>query len=199
MKTSVLKSVVMSVVVATLSSSAFAAGPVAVNNYLKTDYAIVSAVLSVDDNYRIAIKDDGGNLIYRSARINSSSLFQRLIDLSTLADGEYSVIVEGAGDSEISKFNVKNSRLVNSAEVAVKSNVSFSLRNNDLLYVTHLNPSKNSAWININDERGNSIYSTSLPNTEVYSALYKVSELPKGTYVVSVSSDDNTQSYEFSK
>lgn len=199
MKTSVLKSVVMGVVVATLSSSAFAAGPVVVNNYLKTDYAIVSAVLSVDDNYRIAIKDDGGNLIYRSAKINNSNQFQRLIDLSTLADGEYSVIVEGAGDSEISKFNVKNNRLVNSDEEAVKSNASFSLRNNDLLYVTHLNPSKNSAWINIKDERGNSIYSTSLPNTEVYSALYKVSELPKGNYVVSVSSDDNTQSYEFSK
>lgn len=116
MTTSVLKSVVMGLVVATLSSSAFAAGPVVVNNYLKTDYAIVSTVLSVDDNYRIAIKDDGGNLIYRSAKINNSNLFQRLIDLNTLADGEYSVIVEGAGDSEISKFNVKNNRLVNSDE-----------------------------------------------------------------------------------
>ncbi len=199
MKTSVLKSVVMGVVVATLSSSAFAAGPVVVNNYLKTDYAIVSAVLSVDNNYRIAIKDDAGNLIYRSAKINNSTVFQRLIDLNTLADGEYSVIVEGAENKEISKFSVLNSRLVNSASEIVKSNASFELKSNDLLYVSHYNPSKTSAWISINDVRGNSIFSTSLPNTEVYSALYKVSELPKGTYVVSVSSNDNTQSYEFKK
>lgn len=200
MKTSTFKSVLVGLVVATFGSSAFAAGNVVVNNYRNTDYAIVSAVLSADDNYRVAIKDADGNLIYRSETISNANMFQRLIDLSSLTNGVYKIYVDGSSNDAIASFEVNNNRLVTKNEVAdAKTNAAFLLKDNSLLYITHLNPAKKGAWMEIADNYGHTVYSASLPEKEVYNGLYQVNSLPKGKYVVSVSSENDRHSYEFNK
>lgn len=199
MNTSMLKRGWMALVFAAVTVSAFAKDDVVVKTYRNTDYAIVSAVFGESDNYRVAIKDDLGNLIYRSAKISNSNMFQRLVDLSSLVDGVYHVYVVNDGSRRVSSFEVSNGRLVEEKMNDAKTDAAFLLRDNEMLYVRHINPAKSYSVMEITNERGEMVYTNELPAREVYNGLYKVSNLPKGNYTVSVATGNRSHRYEFSK
>lgn len=202
MKTNKTKGLVLAaLMLASAVASTFASGKLAVSPYLKTNFAIVSAVVSTEDGARLAIKDEFGTVLYRSSKINNAESFQKLLDLSTLPNGTYKVVLEGKSVKEVSTFEVKNSKL--SVEKYSASNVassaSFFRRNNDMLVVSYLNPALKSSSLTIYDSKGETVYSAEIPVKETYSALYKINDLPKGQYTVALSADAKTHSYDFER
>ncbi|MFT3740754.1 MAG: hypothetical protein QM786_18545 [Breznakibacter sp.] len=202
MKTNKTKGLTLAVLMmASAVASTFASGRLAVSPYLKTNYAIVSAVVSTEEGARLAIKDEFGNVLYRSSKIDNSESFQKLIDLSTLPNGTYKVVLEGKAVKEVSTFEVKNNKLAVEKYTAsdAASSASFFRRNNDMLVVSYLNPALKSSSLTIYDAKGETVYSAEIPTKETYSALYKINELPKGQYMVALTADSNTHNYEFEK
>lgn len=178
---------------------------VVVNNYKNTNYAIVSASLPFADKFSVTIKNSTGDMLY-TARVNNNAVaFQKLFDLSQLADGKYSILFNGKDQKYVSYFEIRNSELITSksdAGINVSSaNISstYMKQSNDIIYVSHINPELNRSSIEIFDNRGDSIYSSELPVQGSYTGAYKINNLPEGDYVMVLTSGNNTKSYEFQK
>jgi hypothetical protein len=193
------------VAIAAFSRPASATDKVVVNNYKNTNYAIVSASLPFADKFSVTIKNSTGDMLYNAKVSNNAVAFQKLFDLSNLEDGKYSILFNGEGQSFVSYFEIRNSELISSksdAGITVSSaNISSSYmkQKNDIIYVSHINPELNRSSIEIFDNRGDSIYSADLPVQGTYSGAYKINDLPKGDYVMVLTSGNNTKSYEFQK
>jgi hypothetical protein len=182
-----------------MAAPALASGKLMVSPYMKTNYAIVSAVVANNEGARLAIKDEVGNVLYRSHRINNVESFQKLIDISTLPNGTYKVYLEGKSVKEVNTFTIKNNKLVIDGKTEAGTTASFYRKNTDMLYVRHINPASKSSTLFIYDNNGETIYASMLPNKETYNALYKINELPRGQYKMVLIAGANTHSYEFKK
>jgi hypothetical protein len=204
MKTNKTKGLLMAALMLAVSTaSSFAAtGKIKVNPYLKTKYAIVSAVVPTSEGARLVIKDNEGNNLYVSSKINNVESFQKLIDLTTLANGTYKVVLQGKAIREISTFTVENHKLVNYSEtekVAAESVASITKKSDDMLYVSYFNPAKLTSTVAIYDSKGETVYYSALPANEQYAAIYKINELPRGNYKMELSAGNKTTKYEFAK
>jgi hypothetical protein len=203
MKTSKTKGLLLAMLmIATVAGSAAASGKLKVSPYLRTNYAIVSAVVASNDGARLAIRDSYGSVLYRSHKIDNSETFQKLLDLSSLPDGDYKVVLEGKTIKEVSSFTVKANRLVSEMSVmaseAPKTNT-FIRKSDDMLYVSHLNPELKTSTLAIYDKSGELVFTSTLPVKDSYSGLFKINSLPKGEYSVSLTTGKNSYNYEFSK
>lgn len=109
------KSILKSAAVAALVLSAVsveAKSKIAINRYLKTNYAVISVLSPETDVFRIEIMDYSGNVVYSSERVKDNSSFHRLYDLSNLSDGTYSVKYYSKAGTVSEKFEVKESKVV---------------------------------------------------------------------------------------
>lgn len=86
-------------------SSAFASDTLRINQYLKTDYSIVSVFNTSDSNLKLQIFDNNGN-IYYSQTIDAETSSQKLFDLSNLEDGNYSLVLVGKNSRVEEAFQV---------------------------------------------------------------------------------------------
>lgn len=193
------KPALAALLLAVVSGTAFAGSHASVNRYLKTNYAIVSAVIPAEEASRLAIKDADGNVLYRSSKSTETVAFQKLLDLSYLADGTYNVYAEGKESTLISTFEVKDHKLVTAKNDKAENITAYIGKNEKGLYVTQINPNAASSYLVIEDAKGETVYSSALPSTGTYKALYSINELPSGNYTVSLTSGEKTQSYEFTK
>lgn len=188
-------------VLALLSTGAFGKGKIYISSYLKTDYAIITAQHGNSENYRVRIYDEAGSELYSSLRINGSSAFQKLFDLSTLEDGKYSIELKSKKETSVEEFVIKGNRLasvVGSKEDSSLLNAFFRVSDNKL-YVSHMNFSNAGLQIRIGDEYGTDVYSSDLPSEGAYSGMFDVTNLPTGDYTVLLISGDKEYNYEFSK
>jgi len=91
-------------------SSAFASGNIRINQYLKTDYSIVSVFNTSDSNLKLQVYDMDGN-IYYSQTIDAETSSQKLFDLSNLEDGNYSLVLVGKNSRVEETFQVVAQKL----------------------------------------------------------------------------------------
>jgi hypothetical protein len=195
------KSVLSAVVLTVVSTSAFAAGHGSINPYLKTDYAIISAVIPADETVHIVIADTEGNELYRSSKVDNCGSFQKLLDLRNLNDGTYKIFSEGKTSKLISSFEVRNRKLVVNKGNTSNDDVfkAFVHKNNKGILVSQINPNQAKSVMVISDANGNVVYSNEIPAKSSYNALYSINQLPAGSYTVSLTAGDKTQTYKFVK
>jgi len=92
-------------------SSAFASGNIRINQYLNTDYSIVSVFNTSDSNQKLKVYDEKGNIFY-SQTVEAESNSQKLFDLSNLEDGNYSLVLVGKNSRVEQAFQVEARKLV---------------------------------------------------------------------------------------
>lgn len=104
------------VAILTLSlSTAFASGNLRINNYLNTDYSIVSVFNTSTTNLKLKVYNEEGDLFY-SETIEAETSMQKLFDLSHLADGNYALVLVGKNTRIEEQFVVKEQKLAVSTE-----------------------------------------------------------------------------------
>lgn len=104
------------VAILTLSlSTAFASGNLRINNYLNTDYSIVSVFNTSTTNLKLKVYNEEGDLFY-SETIEAETNMQKLFDLSHLADGNYALVLVGKNTRIEEQFVVKEQKLAVSTE-----------------------------------------------------------------------------------
>lgn len=188
-------------VLALLSTGAFAKAKIFITSYLKTDYAVITARYDAAENYRVKIFNTDGDELYASSKISGAASFQKLFDLTSLEDGDYTIELTSKKDKTIEKFAIKNHELVSvdgKKEDSEKLKAFFRVAN-DKLYVSHMNFDKAALRISIDDKFGTEIYNSALPSESTYSGMFDLTSLPSGEYQVSLVSGNKAYSYEFNK
>ncbi|MBS2209986.1 hypothetical protein KEM09_01125 [Carboxylicivirga mesophila] len=200
-KVNVLRRILPIAVLALLSTGAFGKGKIFISSYLKTDYAVITARFDVADNYRVKIFNKSGEELYASSRISGAESFQKLFDLKSLADGEYTIELTSKKEKSSEKFTIENHSLVkvNGASDDSEMLKAFFRVANDKLYVSHMNFNEEALSITIGDRFGTEIYNSNLPTESTYSGMFDLTNLPSGAYMVSLTSGNKEYSYEFNK
>ncbi|MCU4174500.1 hypothetical protein [Carboxylicivirga sp. N1Y90] len=208
-KVNVLKGFLAIAAIAFCSASLSAKGTVSINSYLKTNYAVVSAHNSELSNFRVKVIDEEGTELYSSPNIKNTSAFQKLFDLNSFKNGNYSVVIVSKGSKATETFRVENSTLVLTEE-SLKPSIEkeetesarlspFFRKEGDNIYLSHLNFDNSLFSISIDDMRGNEIFNSSLPRESSYSGIFDISRLPVGEYSVLIKSGKELYRYEFNK
>lgn len=188
-------------VIAFAGTSVFAKGKISVSPYLKTSYAVISASPGVEELYSVSISNVSGEVIYSGSKVKNGSTFTRLFDFSELEDGEYNVRLKSKNNVTIEeRFIVKNGTLVSGNILKEVADADVKIwKNNEFVYVSHLNRNLNKMVISLEDERGSQIYNKNFPAELSYSGKFNVSSLPKGNYSLSFASGNKVFNYEFEK
>ncbi|MBN2166522.1 MAG: hypothetical protein JW717_09620 [Marinilabiliaceae bacterium] len=200
----IFKMLVAALFVAVIKPST-ASNKVVIDNYMNTDFAIISASLEPSIDYKISIKDEYNTVLYSNKLGKNTAAYQKLFDLSELSDGAYVVIFEGKNAKSQSKFIVSNNRLVSyipSKEIeisTINTTKSYIRQSGDLIYVSQVNPDLMKTYVEIFNEKGDSVYSSVLPKQKTYAGLYKIKSLPKGQYTMQLTSGSTVHTYEFQK
>ncbi|MBK3517611.1 DUF3244 domain-containing protein [Carboxylicivirga marina] len=200
-KVNVFRRILPIALLALLPAGAFAKGKIFINSYLKTDYAVITARYDASENYRVKIFDASGDELYSSSRISGATSFQKLFDLTSLEDGDYTIHLTSKSESSREKFTVKNHELVKTEGTIEKSEMlkAFFRVAEDKLYVSHMNFDNAALSITIDDKFGTELYNSSLPTKSTYSGMFDLTNLPSGEYQVSLVSGGKEYSYEFDK
>lgn len=188
-------------VIAFAGTSVFAKGKISVSPYLKTSYAVISALPSVEELYSVSISNVSGEVVYSSSKVENGAIFTRLFDFSKMEDGEYKVRLKSKNNATIEeRFIVKNGTLVSENSIKEVADADVKIwKNNEFVFVSHLNRYLNDMVISLEDERGSVIYNKNLPAELSYSGKFNVSSLPKGNYSLSFVSGNKVFNYDFKK
>lgn len=127
----------------------------------------------------------------KSISVNAN--YFQMLDLSKMADGEYTVKLKGSENEYEKKFTIKNktaSLIVKPKETAPV----FQMIDNETLFVSYLNPDNKN--VSIYFELNNEIVfeDRNLQNAQL-SKKYSLKKLPKGAYDVKVYSDGKIFNY----
>lgn len=200
-KVDVLRRVLPIAVLVLLSTGAFAKGKIVISSYLRTDYAVITARYDAAENYRVKIFNAEGDELYASSRINGTASFQKLFDLTSLEDGEYTIELTSKKEKATEKFAILDHELVSVNGKKEESEMlkAFFRVANDRLYVSHMNFDNAALRIKIDDKFGTEIYNSSLPTESTYTGMFDLTNLPSGEYQVSLVSGNKEYSYEFNK
>ncbi|WP_430813879.1 DUF3244 domain-containing protein [Carboxylicivirga sp. RSCT41] len=200
-KVNVFRRMLPIALLALLPAVTFAKGKIFINSYLKTDYAVITARYDAAENYRVRIFDTDGDVLYASSRINGASSFQKLFDLTSLEDGEYTIELTSKSETSSEKFTIKNNELVKIDSADEKSEMlrAFFRVAEDKLFVSHMNFDNAALSISIDDKFGTEIYNSNLPSESTYSGMFDLTNLPSGEYKVSLVSGGKEYNYEFDK
>lgn len=200
-----IKKITIALMLVFSSISVFGNGKLAINNYLNTEFAIISATLEPTESYQLTLKDGEGVVIYRSNIEDGSEKFQKLFDLSQLEDGIYDVVFESKESKLKSEFVLSDQHLISYKPskgidlASLKDTKSYIKQNEDIIYVSHINPGLLATYIEIYDEKGDSVYSATLPKQQKYAGGYNIDALPQGQYTVMLTVGPKVEKYEFQK
>ncbi|WP_439182985.1 DUF3244 domain-containing protein [Carboxylicivirga taeanensis] len=200
-KVNVIKQILPIAVLVLMSTGAFAKGKIFVSSYLKTDFAVITARIDAEDNYRVKLFNAQGDELYASSRIKGAESFQKLFDLTSLEDGEYTIELISKDNRAVETFTVENNALVkvNGVNDDVEGLNAFFRVANDRLYVSHMNFEQAALHISIDDKFGTEIYNSSLPSESTYSGMFDLKNLPSGEYQVLLTSGGKEYSYVFNR
>jgi hypothetical protein len=191
------KGLVLGVILFLGANSAFATGNIRINNYLDTDYSIVSIINPTESFLKMKIYDEAGNLYY-SNKISAETTDQKLLDFSYLEDGTYKIVLTGKGEKLEKKFEVANNKLVAELAENIGEKTLFRAEDNNL-FVSYLSFKNTNFNISINDEFGNEVFNGSYVSEPTFSKKFNVEALPKGDYKVRLVTGKKEYNYAFRK
>ncbi|MGZ2368373.1 DUF3244 domain-containing protein [Ancylomarina sp. YFZ004] len=92
-------------------NAAFATGNIRINQYLNTDYSIVSVFNTSSTDLKLKIYDENGHVFY-SETVEAETNEQKLFDLSHLSDGNYALVLVGKNSRVEETFQVAGKKLL---------------------------------------------------------------------------------------
>ena len=142
----------------------------------------------------LSIKDDNGIILYKE-HIQSTGIYSKGFDLTTLPDGSY--IFELDGDTEIKTipFTVNSNKALFKKELETTILKPFVKVEKDLVYITKLALDNEPLHIDIYFEAkafatpSELVYSETVKNTKKIGKVFKLAGYNKGTYKIVMSSE----------
>jgi prolyl oligopeptidase PreP (S9A serine peptidase family) len=131
----------------------------------------------------VEIKNKNAETFFTKNIAGNKNFFQ-LVDLNTLPDGEYKVVVSGTNFSSERKFTIEN----HTAKLIPKETESipvFNLLENKVLLIRYYNVKQNTVNIFIESDSEVVFEERNITDLNVVKK-YSLSKLPKGRYVVKV-------------
>lgn len=142
----------------------------------------------------VEIKNKNAEVFFTKNIAGNKNFFQ-MVDLNTLPDGEYKVVVSGTNFSSEKKFIIEN-RVAKLIPKEAESIPVFNFLENKTLLVRYYNVKQNS--VNIFIEKDNDVVFEERDITDLNIVKkYSLTKLPKGPYVVKVYSGGNIYDYQF--
>ncbi|WP_430812003.1 MULTISPECIES: hypothetical protein [unclassified Carboxylicivirga] len=200
-KANVLRRILPIAALTLLSTGVFGKGTIVIDSYLKTNYAIITARYDLSEAYRVKIFDEEGQLLYSSSQIKAATPFQKVFDLTSLDDGDYTIELTGKNGTSSDVFTIANKELIQSANTKVmeQSDLIFFRVAEDKLYVSHNNFDNKDLSISITDKIGAELYNANLSSETTYSGMFDLKDLPRGNYFVSLVSGTKEYYYEINR
>lgn len=129
--------------------------------------------------------------VYFETSTKSGTNYFKLLDLSKMPDDEYIIRLKGL-PQEITRRFVKNN-----SQISLKRQVKpvFKVIDNEKLLIYYPNGSQKPVNITFNQE-GETIFENLAITDAVISITYSLKNLPKGSYTVDVSTEEETFKYE---
>lgn len=158
--------------------------------------------LTSDNKARVGIiNTSNGNLFleivnkegqgYFDVTAKKGTNYFKLLDLSKLPDGEYTIRLKGLPQEMHRKFSISNNKITLKREVKPV----FKIMDNDKFLIYYGNSEKNPVSI-IFSQNNELIFENKELTDATISVTYSLKNLPEGTYTVSVITADDTYKYE---
>lgn len=179
-----------------ISGSIFASRNLKVNfTGVKSDLAIVEISNVKSSPIEITVKNDVGEVIFSKATQPATN-YKKNYDFSKLEDGTYYLTVKVDNEINESEFQVERGtlNLVGEKKIVLPY---FSFNNNELK-MTYLNFSEEKASMIVYDVYGNELYSKRFNNEFNIQHGINLARLPKGSYSVVFSTNDDSYNYSVS-
>ncbi|MBS2212998.1 hypothetical protein KEM09_16390 [Carboxylicivirga mesophila] len=180
-------------------------GLIEVNNHSLSGQSIIS-VINTGFNYnsvKLVCNLTGESFIQES--IENTANFQKLVDLKTLNDGDYTVELEGNGEFVQKKINIQYGELRN-ADLAKDifeetKNMKFFLDDKkEKLTVSYINPDKDELTIKLVNLDTNKVVDHIKGSSNIaYSNIIELDHLRKGNYRTTLISGDTSYHFDFTR
>lgn len=191
-KNVVLRVLLISMMTVAIPSAVFAGGEVKVKPAEKS-----KAVISLNEldaqSVTLSIESDDESVIYYSKFIGNTDDYSKMFDFSKLEDGNYVIIVDAAGDLIRKPLSIRNSEVILKKAKSVTQPV-FRMKDNTLL-VFHNNQERDEYLISFYGNEGK-FFTDEIEDMNI-AKRYDLSQLPTGSYSVSVQDSDDFYTYRF--
>jgi hypothetical protein len=175
-------------------------------NSFATIYPIINAseakTLSIDLNdwaaadVNVIIRDFNGEILHNDD-FAKGAITKRKYDLANLPNGAYTLEIAGNNKKSISEVILGDKGvIVNSEATKIVYKPTFQVKDNAIVF-NHLALGEQ-VTILVSDDRG-TFFTKSYKGRNTIHASFDTSDLPKGSYVFSVSTDNQFESIEFRK
>ncbi len=188
-----------------LSVQAGERGLIEVFNHANSGQSIIS-VINTGLNYnsiKLVCNTTGESFVQES--LENTPNFQKLVDLESLNDGDYTVELAGNNDAVQKKFNIQYGEL-RDAELAQDifeetSNMKFFMdEKNENLTVSFINPDREELSIKVVDiDRNKVVERIKAGNKVGYSTIIDLDYLRKGNYRTTLISGATSYHFDFTK
>lgn len=152
--------------------------------------ARVGIINTSTHNLSLEITSKSGAVYFETSTKSGTNYF-KLLDLSKMPDDEYVIRLKGL-PQEITRRFVKNNGKV-SLKIQLKP--VFKIIDNEKLLIYYSNSNQKPVNITFN-QQNDRIFETLDIKDAVISITYSLKNLPKGSYTVNVSTEDETFKYE---
>lgn len=192
-KKAILRVLLPSIFTTSLSTGLKAGGELKLKS--SEDNSVVTLSFTDFDNQSVtlSIEDTEQNMVYYSEYIKNSADYSRNFNFSQLADGDY-IILASTNEGVLKEpLHIENSKvIISKGKLVTKPEFRFADKS---LLLFHNNNKSESYTISFYGNSGK-FYTDKVFKSKI-ARRYDVSNLPNGSYSVSVSSDEGFFTYQF--
>ena len=190
LKNAVLRAL-LALTIAGMPVMASAGGGVSVKATTEEKTAIVSLADIEGKQVSLSVEDEYERVIYYSAYVKNTADFTRLFDFSLLEDGNYVIVVKWENEIRKQPISIKDQKVVVKELIKMEEPL-FRVTGDDLLIFFN-NKTEQKFVISIAGEDG--VFFTDNSQEKDFARKYNLSQLPEGTYNISVSNNDQQFHY----
>lgn len=191
-----LPTLLFSIAILFSSLNVSATGLVRINNYLKTDFSIISIINPSGNTATLRITDENKNIVY-TKEVSKEACSQEIISFSDIYNGSYTITVSNKDFKSEDHFELVNDKISKPyKEFNTEDRVFFRIAK-EMLYVSR--SSVNSTFnLSISDKNNELIFDESYVKS-TSSKKFNISQLPSGKYDVRLYSGNKEYIYAFVK
>lgn len=158
--------------------------------------AIIAVDSPVDAVSELTIEDENGHVLYYKEGNIDDKVYSKIFDFKNLNDGTYAIAVKNTYGEHKMYFEVEDNKFEILKEE--QAFVPFIEVEDDVLRFSILNNSLSDVVLKVSDEYGNS-FTKNLGSEFSISEGFSLNNLNAGDYVIDITTENNTYSYNFEK
>ncbi len=189
--TAVLRTLLF-LLVTSMSAMTYAGGGVSVTASNEEKVAIISLAKLEAEHVRLSVESADESITYFSAFVENAADYKKAFDFSLLRDGNYVVIVNNNGELIKQPIQIADSKILVEEEAVVIKPVFKRVDDNLLVYFN--NEDESNLMVSIAGKQG--VVYTEESKDKFFKRKYNLSNLPNGTYDVTVF--NNNQEFNYS-